>query len=241
MSRSQRKLAIAIDGPSASGKTTTAKAVAQRLGYLHVDTGAMYRALALKAVRENVSLGDASEVEAFLGGTSVDCVVRAGSCRVLLDGADVTDEIRENNVSLRSSEIAVLPQVRRWLVARQRKLAEGGGVVMEGRDIGTVVLPDADLKIYLDAASEERASRRWLEERGAEGDRSRKEVLKEIEDRDHRDMTRENSPLEVAPGAVRIDTTSLTIDEQVEEVLREVKRVLTGGGSGEARCSSKSE
>jgi cytidylate kinase len=235
MSASQRKLAIAMDGPCASGKTTTAEAVAQRLGYLHIDTGAMYRALALKAVREDVSLDDARELEAFLGRTSVDCVVRAGSCRVLLDGVDVTDEIRESDVSLRSSEIAALPQVRRWLVARQRKLAAGGGVVMEGRDIGTVVLPDADLKIYLDAVSAERAKRRWLEERGTGGGKSRHEVLKEMEERDRRDMTRENSPLEVAPGAVRIDTTGLTIDEQVEEVLKEVKRVLAGGGSGEGQ------
>jgi CMP/dCMP kinase len=239
MSASQRKLAIAVDGPSASGKTTTAKVVAQRLGYLHIDTGAMYRALALKAFRENVSLNDASQLEAFLGRTSVGCVARAGSCRVLLDGVDVTDEIRESDVSLRSSEIAALPQVRRWLVARQRKLAAGGGVVMEGRDIGTVVLPNADLKIYLDAASEERAKRRWLEERGTERGRPRQEVLKEIEERDHRDMTRENSPLEVAPGAVRIDTTRLTVDEQVEEVLRQVKRVLAGEGSGGAGGSSE--
>jgi cytidylate kinase len=226
MTASQRKLVIAVDGPSASGKSTTAKAVAQRLGYLHVDTGAMYRALALKTMKERVRSGDAHEVEALLARTTVDCVVRSGSFRVLLDGTDVTDEIREGEVSLKSSEIAALPQVRHWLVARQRKLAGGGGVVMEGRDIGTVVLPDADLKIYLDATSEERSKRRWLEQKGTEQGKSREEVLRELETRDHRDMTRAHSPLEIAQDAVIVDTTRLTIEEQVEEVLKEAKKVL---------------
>jgi cytidylate kinase len=229
MTASPRRLVIAMDGPSASGKSTTAGAVARRLGYLHIDTGAMYRALALKAIREAVNLADPSELEALLNRTSIDCVVRAGSFRVLLDGVDVTDEIREAEVSLKSSEIAALPQVRRCLVERQRRLAADGGVVMEGRDIGTVVLRDADLKVYLDASPEERGKRRWLEEKEAEESKSRDEVLKELKERDHRDMTREHSPLEVACDAVRIDTTRLTIDEQVEEVLREVKRILSTG------------
>jgi cytidylate kinase len=229
MTAPHRKLVIAIDGPAASGKSTTAKAVAQRLGYLHIDTGAMYRALALKALREAVSLGDARELEDFLGGTSIDCVVRSGAFRVLLDGEDVTDEIRESDVSLKSSEIAAVPQVRRWLVARQKKLAASGGVVMEGRDIGTVVLPEADLKIYLDASSEERAKRRWLEEKGTEEGKSHGEVLKELKERDHRDRTRQHSPLEAASDAVTIDTTDLTIHQQVKEVLKEVKRILAAG------------
>ena len=226
MTASKRRLIIAIDGPSASGKSTTARAVAERLGYIHIDTGAMYRALALKAIREAVNLGDARELNALLAGSTVDCVSRAGSFRVLLDGADVTREIREGDVSLKSSEIAALPQVRRWLVERQRRLAAEGGVVMEGRDIGTVVLPDADLKIYLDASSEERAKRRWLEENAAEEGKSREKVLRDLTARDHRDMTRVHSPLEMAADAIKIDTTRLDVDEQVEEVLREVRKVL---------------
>lgn len=224
---STRKLVIAIDGPSASGKSTTASEVARRLGYLHIDTGAMYRALALKAMRKAVNLADSNELEALLTGTSIDCVMTAGSFRVLLDGVDVTDEIREAGVSLKSSEIAALPQVRRRLVERQRRLAADGGVVMEGRDIGTVVLRDANLKVFLDATTEERGKRRWLEESEAEESKTRGQVLKELEERDHRDMTREHSPLEMASDAVRIDTTRLTIDEQVEEVLKEVKRILS--------------
>lgn len=231
MTSEGRGLVIAIDGPSASGKTTTARAVAERLKYLHIDTGAMYRALALKAGREAVNVDDAEALAAFLAKTSIDCVARSGLFRVLLDGLDVTDELRESDVSLKSSEIAAVPQVRRWLVARQRRFAAEGGVVMEGRDIGTVVLPDADLKIYLDAGSEERGRRRWLEEKASEAGRSRGEVLRELRERDHRDMTREHSPLEAAVDAVTIDTTTLTIDEQVEAVLKEADRILRTRGA----------
>lgn len=184
------------------------------------------RALALKAIRDTVNLSDPRELDAMLDRTTIDCSVKAASFRVLLDGKDVTDEIREADVSIKSSEIAAIPKVRRWLVERQRVLASGGGVVMEGRDIGTVVLRDADLKIYLDARSQVRAERRWLEEKDAAEMKTRDEVSKELEERDHRDMTRQHSPLEMAADAVRIDTTCLTIDEQVEEVLKEVGRIL---------------
>jgi len=230
MTSSDRGLIIAIDGPSASGKTTTARAVAERLKYLHIDTGAMYRALALKAGRKRVNLGDSKTLEAFLAKTSIDCVAKSGSFRVLLDGVDVTDELRDSDVSLKSSEIAAMPKVRHWLVARQRTLAAKGAVVMEGRDIGTVVLPDADLKIYLDAGPEERAKRRWLEEAGEAG-RSREDVLKELSQRDSRDMTRRHSPLRAAADAVTIDTTTLTVDEQVEAVLKEIERIMRSRGA----------
>jgi len=226
MMLSDRKLAITIDGPSASGKSTTARAVAEKLGYLHVDTGAMYRALALKALREEFDVQDDACVQDFLDGSSVDCVMKGGSLRVLLDGKDVTDEIRTSEVSAKSSEIAAVPAVRRWMVTRQRALGGAGGVVMEGRDIGTVVLPEADLKIYLDASSDERAKRRWLEDKESGTAKPVAEVKRQLVERDRRDMTRRHSPLEPAVDAVRIDTTSLTIEEQVSRVLEEAERVL---------------
>jgi cytidylate kinase len=223
---SDRELVITIDGPSASGKSTTARIVAERLDYLHVDTGAMYRALALKALREKLDMQDGAGLVAFLDRSSVDCGMSGGYCRVLLDGRDVTDEIRTGEVSLKSSEIAVLPAVRQWMVTRQRALGECGGVVMEGRDIGTVVLPDADLKIYLDASSTERATRRWREESQSGTTVPPSEVKQRLVERDRRDMTRSHSPLEPAEDSVRIDTTRLSIEEQVERVLEEVKKLL---------------
>ncbi|MFH0778294.1 MAG: (d)CMP kinase [Candidatus Eisenbacteria bacterium] len=224
MKEQRRKLVIAIDGPSGSGKTTTARLVAKRLGYVHVDTGAMYRALALKALRRGVDLEDASQLESLLAATTIDCCERSGVSYVLLDGHDVTEAVRRAQVTTKSSQIAALPQVRRWMVARQRKLGEAGGVVMEGRDIGTVVLTDADVKIYLDAAPAERARRRWLEDSKSGTQRGWEEVLREISERDHRDMTRRHSPLEAAPDAVVIETSGLTLEAQVARVLEEIEK-----------------
>ncbi|UCF78090.1 MAG: (d)CMP kinase [Candidatus Eiseniibacteriota bacterium] len=232
MTSSGRKLVIAIDGPSASGKSTTARMVAERLRYLHVDTGAMYRALALKALRAKLDLGDDGSVRYLLESSSVDFQAAGASSRVLLDGQDVTEEIRKGEVSQKSSEIAALPAVRRWMVRRQRALGQAGGVVMEGRDIGTVVLPDADLKVYLDASSDERAKRRWLEEGGDGSGRPTAEVRRQLDERDHRDMTRSHSPLEAAADAVTIDTTHLSVEEQVGKVLEEVKRILESASEG---------
>jgi cytidylate kinase len=229
-----RKLVITIDGPSASGKSTTARAVAEKLGYLHVDTGSMYRALALKVLREGVNFEDGRSMERLLDGASVDCIMKEGSCRVILDGEDVTDEIRTSEISLRSSEIAALPAVRRWMVSRQRALGEKGGVVMEGRDIGTVVLPDADLKIYLDASSDERAKRRWVEESETGTARPAAEVRRQLMERDRRDMTRRHSPLEPAGDAITIDTTRLSIEEQVEMVLEEARKILRRNGESKS-------
>ncbi len=225
------QLVIAIDGPSASGKSTTARAVARELRYLYVDTGAMYRALALKCVRENLPTGGDALAE-LLGRTCIDFIEEDGGFRVRLDGVDVTDEVRSPEVSSLASHVATLPAVRRWMVEKQREIARrAGGVVMEGRDIGTVVLPDADLKIYLDASHDQRAMRRWREDRARGVESSVERVEEEIRERDRRDMTREHSPLEQASDAVRIDTTELGIGEQVERVLVEVRRVLREKGS----------
>jgi len=223
------RLVIAIDGPSASGKSTTARAVARTLGYLYVDTGAMYRALAWKVLREGLELSDDAAVTDFLGRTSIECGVAKGSFNVVLDGRDLSAELRLPEVGSMASKVAALPRVRSWMVAKQQDIARGGtGVVMEGRDIGTVVLADADLKIYLDASSGERASRRWKEERAKGESRRPADVEEEMRERDRRDMTREHSPLEKATGAVVIDTTNLSIDAQVERVLEEVRRTVEG-------------
>jgi cytidylate kinase len=225
----RRRLVIAIDGPSASGKSTTARAVARALGYLYVDTGAMYRALGWKAMKERLTLGDDAAVSVFLGRTSIECGARGGTFNVVLDGRDVTDELRSPEVSSMASQVATLPLVRRWMVGKQQEIARRAcGVVMEGRDIGTVVLPDADLKVYLDASREERTARRWKEDCARGESRRRGDVEQEILERDSRDMSRPHSPLAQASDAVVIDTTNLTIEGQVEKVLEEVRKLVGG-------------
>ncbi len=228
-------LAIAIDGPAAAGKSTTARAVAQRLGLLYVDSGAMYRALAHKLLAEPIDLDDAPALGRFLARTTIDLQIGAeGETRVFLDGSDVTAALRDEQVGTLASRIAPLRAVREYLVGQQRALARDRGVVMEGRDIATVVLPDAQLKIYLDASLETRTERRRRElaARGLAADADHVRHL--IAERDRRDAGREESPLRVARGAVIIDTSGLTIDEQVERVLAEVRRLPGGGGGGGA-------
>lgn len=229
-------MVIAIDGPAAAGKSTTARGIARRLGLLYVDTGAMYRALSIKVVRHGVDAGDAAAVAALLSGTTVSLEARietaggdadaAPRVAVLLDGEDVTGLLRTEQVGEVASTIAQHRAVRAFLVEQQRRLAAGAGVVMEGRDIGTVVLPDADLKVYLVAGTEERARRRRQEmaDRGIELELDA--VRRMIVERDRRDREREESPLKAAPEAVTIDTTQLTIDGQIEAVIAEVERRL---------------
>jgi len=222
-----KKLVIAIDGPAASGKTTTAALVAERLGYLYVDTGAMYRALALKAIEAGVRPDDAPALEALARGTEIALRAEGRRARIFLDGRDVTGEIRRPDVSDGASRIAEHPGVRARMVEMQRALGAEGGVVMEGRDIGTVVFPDADVKIFLVASAGERARRRH-DELFAKGTAPELEsVRREIEERDRRDSGRAASPLKRAEGAVEIDTTELSIDEQVKAVIREAERALS--------------
>jgi cytidylate kinase len=222
-------LAVAIDGPAAAGKSTTAHAVARRLGLLYVDSGAMYRALALKLLREETAALDAVALELALDDilvrTTIDLAAgEAGETAILLDGEDVTRALRDERVGHLASLIAPLRAVRTYLVERQRELARDRGVVMEGRDIGTVVLPAAAVKIYLDADLETRAARRRreLEARGLPAPPD--EIRALIVERDRRDVEREESPLRTAPDAVVIDTSGLTIEEQVERVIAEVER-----------------
>lgn len=222
-------LIIAIDGPAASGKSTTARAVAERLGFTYIDSGAMYRAAALSAMRRGVSLDDADALRRVAEEATIELRDR-GRGNVFLDGEDVTAAIRSREVSDAASVMSTVPGVRRALVSRQRRLGEREDCVMEGRDIGTVVFPDADLKVFLTAGVEERARRRFAES-GGEG-ATIEEIEREIAGRDRRDETREDSPLVKAPDAVVVDTTSMTIEEQVERVVElAVERGANTAGS----------
>jgi len=187
--------------------------VAELLGYNYLDSGAMYRALAWKALCRSVPLDSAERLEALARETRIDLVSAADGLRVLLDGADVTEAIRRAEVSQASSKVAMFPGVRKVLVAEQRRAGEKGGVVMEGRDIGTVVFPDADLKIYLDATVDVRAERRWREhqQKGEAIELAR--VVEEVRERDRRDRERETSPLVRAPDAVLVDNTAMDVEE----------------------------
>ncbi len=218
--RRPNSIVIAIDGPAGAGKSTVAKLVAKRLGYLYVDTGAMYRAVALKALRLGMDIND--EVMMSQLAQMTDIALRQqsdGNVQVLLDGEDVTEAIRTPDVSEASSVVSAHLGVREALTAKQRLLAEQGGVVMEGRDVQTVVAPDAEVKIFLTASLEERAKRRWLEMRQRGVDIPYEQVLQDLKERDERDSTRSVAPLRKAPDAVEIDTTGMTIDEVVDKIV----------------------
>lgn len=211
-------LIVAIDGPAGAGKSTIARRVAEALGFVYIDTGAMYRAVALRATKEGVDLADAARLEPLARAS--DIRFESGSSRVLLDGEDVTEAIRRPEISPAASKVSAVPAVRRALVEKQRQIAASSNVVMEGRDIGTVVFPDAAVKIYLDASPEVRAARRvrQLAEKGIPADFE--EVAREIRERDHRDSTRADSPLRRAPDAVYLDTTALSLDEVEGAILK---------------------
>jgi cytidylate kinase len=211
-----RRLIVAIDGPSGAGKGTVARAIAARLGYHHIDTGAMYRALAWKAVEAGLDLRDEAAVSGLAAGSTFD--VQDG--RVVVDGRDVAGLIRTAQIDAAAATVARHPAVRRELVARQRQYGTAGGIVMEGRDIGTVVFPSADVKIYLDASPEERARRRAGDVAHASSKGAPlAEVATALAERDKSDSTRAASPLAVAPDAVVIDTTGLPVAEVIDRVL----------------------
>ncbi len=216
-----RPLIIAIDGPSGAGKGTVARAVAQRLGYRHLDTGAMYRAVAWKALQDGLALDNEDAIAALADRAALD----VGPDTVRIEGRDVTTAIRTPQIDRAAAMTARLPKVRAALVARQRQEGEGGGIVVEGRDIGTVVFPDADVKIYLDASPEERARRRAADPAHASSKTSQlSDVATALAERDKSDSTRAVSPLSVASDAVVIDTTGVPIDRVVEQTLELVEK-----------------
>lgn len=212
------KISIAIDGPAGAGKTTIAREVARRLGYKYVDTGAMYRAAAWKSLKLGIPLSDEDAIVQMTGATNMDFAEGDGS-RVFVDGLDVSKEIRTPEVTRLSSPVSAISGVRRHLVAQQRRLAGEGGVVMEGRDIGSVVLPDAEVKVFLTASVEERARRRFAEMQAGGMSTDIATLRRDIEERDLRDSTRSDSPLAKVPGAVEINTDGLSIEEVVNRIL----------------------
>ena len=215
-------LTIAIDGPSGAGKGTVARAIAARLGYRHVDSGAMYRAVGWKALQDGIPLDDERRVAEMAARSHLTVTDAA----VTIDGDDVTKAIRTPQIDRAAASVARLPGVRAVLVERQRAIGAGGGIVMEGRDIGTVVFPRADLKIYLDASPDERARRRAQDPAHSGGPTVVAEVERSLTARDESDRTRAASPLYAADDAVRVDTTGRSIDEVVAEVLAYVERAF---------------
>lgn len=216
---------IAIDGPAGAGKSTLGRMLARSLNLLYIDTGAMYRAVALAVLNAGVSMQDTVAVAAVAEQARVNLEGDPDALQVLLDGRDVSDEIRSEAVTHASSIISTIPEVRRILVERQRELGRrGNGVVLEGRDISTVVFPDADLKFFLTAGPEARADRRYEEERLRERNATYEETLADINTRDRRDSTRADSPLAIAPDAIVIDSTELSIEEVFERMMDEVRQ-----------------
>ena len=219
---------VAIDGPSGAGKSTLGRMIARELGLLYIDTGAMYRAAALAVIESNVRATDEVAVADVVGRSKIDLEGDPDSLRVTLDGRDVSEEIRSEQVSHMSSVISTIPAVRRMLVECQREMGQrGGGVVLDGRDISTVVFPGADVKFYLTALPEERAHRRYEETRLKQRDVTLEETLADINARDQRDSTRADSPLAIADDAIVIDSTELSIEE-VFKRMREAIRERTG-------------
>jgi cytidylate kinase len=218
-----KRLTIAIDGPSGAGKSTVGRALAKRLGYLYIDTGAMYRAVALKVNEKAELLGDESKLYALVSSLRITFVGKGNETAVLCNGKDVTMAIRSPKMSRLASDVSRKKVVREALVQKQREMATGGGVVLEGRDIGTVVFPDAEIKFYLDANTEERGRRRFKElvEKGIKVDFN--ETVEEVRKRDHNDMSRTISPLRKAEDAFLIDSTGRTVEEIVEEMVDRVK------------------
>jgi cytidylate kinase len=220
----ERKQIMAFDGPAGAGKSTIARTLARRLGYLFINTGAMYRAVAWKALQQGISFDDPECIGRLAEDSLIELTGPVDAMRVLIDGRDITEEIALPHISQAASRVSAISAVRRALVARQQQMGKAGGVVMEGRDIGTKVFPNADLKIYLDATSDARAARRFAEDsaRGV-AVASLARMKDEIEERDHRDKTRADSPLEQADGAIYIDSSDLTAEQVVKHILELVE------------------
>ncbi len=221
-----KKISIAIDGPAASGKSTTAKLVAKKLNYLHIDTGAMYRAITLKALRETIDAADEQQIVALAQRCRIQLEPAENGNRLFLDGIDSTNDIRLPRVTSMVSLVSSYQGVRDILVREQRRISAGGGVVLEGRDIGTVVLPYAELKIFMIADVDERAQRRKKQLALAGIVADEKILVKDIEERDKKDSTRQMSPLQKASDAIELDTSNLTIEEQVDFIVAKAQIII---------------
>jgi cytidylate kinase len=224
--RKVKPIIVAIDGPAGAGKSTVAKRLAKTLGYTYMDTGAMYRAFALKAARDAIELENEGALRASLAATNIELHEGARGPEVVLDGRDVAGEIRTPELSQAASKVSALKPVRERMVELQRAMGARGGIVAEGRDIGTVVFPKAEVKVFLTAGSGERARRRFAELKGNGKEVTLEGTVAEMEQRDRRDREREHAPLRQAEDAIGIDSTGMTVDEVVEQIMKEIKKKI---------------
>lgn len=218
-----KKIAIAIDGPAGAGKSSISKVVANELGYLYIDTGAMYRGVTWAVLDSHVDVKNQKDVESLLPSLDLTLEPTANACKVFVKGKDVTDLIRQQQINENVSTIASYKGVREYLVERQQAMAAVGGVILDGRDIGSVVLPKAELKIYLTASVDARAKRRWLEVQGTSNEQSLEDIKKNVESRDEMDKNRDESPLVCVEDAIVVDSSNMTFDETVEHILHLVQ------------------
>jgi len=220
------KINVAIDGPAGAGKSTVARLVAEKLGYIYVDTGAMYRTVTLKALRDGADLKDAAALRRIAERLDIKLLPESGGQRVLMDGEDVTEKIRSAEVTAAVSTVASVPEVRRILVKLQQDMALRRGVVMDGRDIGTNVMPDAEVKVFMTASVRVRAERRWKEIRGQDPKATVESLMEAIERRDRADSERETSPLRRADDALLLDTSHISAEEAADRIVRLALRAL---------------
>ncbi len=218
-----KKIAIAIDGPAGAGKSSISKVVANELGYLYIDTGAMYRGVTWAVLDSHVDVKNQKDVESLLPSLDLTLEPTANACKVFVKGQDVTDLIRQQQINENVSTIASYKGVREYLVERQQAMAAVGGVILDGRDIGSVVLPKAELKIYLTASVDARAKRRWLEVQGTSNEQSLEDIKNNVESRDKMDKNRDESPLVCVEDAIVVDSSNMTFDETVEHILHLVQ------------------